>query len=326
MAENSAIEWTDATVNFWWGCRKVGPGCDHCYAETLAKRFGIPDYQSSGVRRKIDGAIALIRRLQRGAAKFEAKHGRRRRVFIQSMSDFFDNEVDPAWREEAWEEIMAADRLDIQLVTKRISNVSKMIRDRWPDHVGLIVTIVNQQEADRDIPRLAELKRMRGIPWVGLSIEPMQGPIDLSVLLYQPCPRSLDGLPMDPSTGAYECCSECDYTGISDELAIDWVIVGGESGREARPLHPWWVGRIQELCAGADVAFFFKQWGEWGPDLDHGPLPHEVAILEMMPWGLGDRPASFSGPPPARMTRMGKKLAGRTLYGRTYDEFPKVAA
>ena len=327
MAEISAIEWTDATVNFWWGCRKVGPGCDHCYAETWAKRWGIPDYDASGVRRKIEGAIALIRKLQRGADKWEAKHGRRRRVFIQSMSDFFDNEVDPAWRAEAWAEIVAADRLDIQLVTKRIPQVRKMISGPWPQHVGLIVTVVNQDEAERDIPRLVETKGWFNIPWVGLSIEPMLGPIDLSALIYAPCPNSLDGLMMDPSTGVYECCSACDYTGVGDEVAIDWVIVGGESGKDARPIHPDWVRDILKVCAGAGVPFLFKQWGAWVPtgntvELAGGSGQPYVA----WPNGkIAHGEASSMGGPGMILREAGAKKTGRALDGLTYDGFPEIA-
>lgn len=318
VAEVSAIEWTDSTVNFWWGCKKVGPGCDHCYAETWAKRFGIPDYEDSGVRRKVKGAIALIRKLQRGAAAFEREHGRRRRVFIQSMSDFFDNAVDPAWRMEAWEEIVCADGLEIQLVTKRISNVEKMVGrggGPWPQHVGLMVTVVNQQEADRDIPRLLLLKKRLGISWVGLSIEPMQDRIDLSAL-------QLDA---DDSM-TWNCLSD-EWSGHREPWGVgtvDWVIVGGESGRDARPVHPWWVSMLQEQCANAGVPFLFKQWGEWAPDNAFGPLGKVVPSEMVMPWGRGDRPRSFSGPPPAEMIRVGKMMAGRSLYGRTHDGFPRT--
>lgn len=272
MAEVSAIEWTDATVNFWWGCRKVGPGCDHCYAETWAQRFGIPDYDASGVRRKIKGAVALIRKLQRGADKFEAEHGRRRRVFIQSMSDFFDNEVDPAWREEAWEEILAADRLDIQLVTKRISNVPKMIRDRWPAHVGLIVTVVNQDEANRDIRRLMSLKRARGIPWVGLSIEPMLGPIDLTRIPF----GAILGYTVNALTGA--ATNLGDQRAAEPDWAVDWVILGGESGKGAREMHPLWAQIVVHAAKDAGVPAFVKQLS--------GPSGKPVKDISMFPGDL----------------------------------------
>jgi len=283
MAETSAIEWTDATVNFWWGCTKVGPGCDHCYAEAWNNFRGNRQWGPGAPRRKIMGAIAMLRRLDRAHDRWFAQHGRRRRVFMQSMSDLFDNEVEKFWRMEAFEEAEWATRLDIQLVTKRISNVEKMVplhwlAGQWPRHIGLIITVVNQEEANRDIPRLLRLKERLGIPWVGLSIEPMLGRIDLSKWLH----------------------------------LIDWVIVGGESGKHARPIDADWVRIIRDQCAatrgGADgtsaqgskegTAFLFKQWGEYHPTSDaNGPY---------MAW-------------------WGKKAAGRELDGRTHDQFPNFS-
>src|ERR1044071_6053984 len=183
MADKSAIEWTDATVNFWWGCTKVGPGCDHCYAETWAKRTGHSVWGLDVPRRQIKSAVALLDRLNNGSVKFANDHdGRRRRVFIQSMSDLFDLEVYDEWFAGAWARIEEADCLDIQIVTKRISAVEKRLkaigRTTWPKHAGLVVTVVNQDEVDRDVPRLVELKARLGIPWVGLSIEPMLGMIN----------------------------------------------------------------------------------------------------------------------------------------------------
>lgn len=254
------------------------------------------------------GAIALIRKLQRGADKFEAEHGRRRRVFIQSMSDFFDNEVDPAWRAEAWKEIVAADRLDIQLVTKRVSNVGRMIHAaeggaaHWPRHVGLIVTVVNQDEANRDIPRLLDLKRKARIPWVGLSIEPMLGPIDLHRIENKDfilCALSGAAL-LSP-----DMMRRMDALELMIPPRIDWVIVGGESGKDARPVEVAWVWAIRDQCATYNVPFFFKQWGAWHADA--------MAYTDM-----------HGRNPPPNM-KIGVKKAGRIVAGRTHDEFPRTA-
>lgn len=251
MAENSAISWTDATVNFWWGCTKVGPGCDHCYAETLNNFRGNGMWGPGAPRRKIKGATALMRKLQREAPAWFKAHGRRRNVFMHSMSDVFDNEVDDTWRAEALLEAEAADQLNIMIVTKRVGNVAKMVpphwfgmawlggptdplKMHWPQHVGLMITVVTQAEAFRDIRRLIVLKITYGIPWVGLSVEPMQEAITL------------------PPTYAH---------------MLDWVICGGESGTEARPMHPDWARSLRDQCAEHGVPFHFKQWGEYGADL-----------------------------------------------------------
>ena len=191
MADQTKIEWTDFTVNFWEGCQKVGPGCDNCYAEARDVRFTGGSHWGPGApRRLVKGGIAKLRNINREAGAFYAEHGRWPRVFCSSLSDVFDNAVDPDWRKDAFKDIDAATDTRIQLLTKRIGNVEKMApqmwRDGgWPSHVGLMITVVNQDEANRDIPKLLDLKTRLGVPWVGLSIEPMLGPISLSLLRVQ---------------------------------------------------------------------------------------------------------------------------------------------
>lgn len=248
MGGASKIEWTDATVNFWWGCTKVGPGCDHCYAEKWSRRTGGEHWGSGVPRRKIKSAVALIHRLDNDYSEWAADYecsagnarafglpaptfGPRRRVFIQSMSDLFDLEVPIEWFAEAWDRIERCDRIDIQIVTKRLSAVTKRLSavdcKLWPRHVGLIATVVDQDEVDRELPRLVGLKLRLGIPWVGLSIEPMLGEIDLTPWLAD----------------------------------IDWVIVGGESGGNAREC---WVPAVRQIvrqCKAGRVPVFVKQMG-----------------------------------------------------------------
>lgn len=306
MADGTKIEWTDATVNFWWGCTKVGPGCEHCYAETWAKRTG-GDHWGVGVpRRKIASAVKTLHRLNNGSAWWAADYhiGKlhdhpTRRVFIQSMSDLFDKEVPVEWFNEAWHTIAVCDRLEIQIVTKRISFVEKRLSGRpWPKHAGLIISVVNQEEADRDIPRLLELKAKLGIPWVGLSMEPLLGPVDLGQL-QRDCPINgwltwLDGL--------------------------DWVIVGGESGGGARPISRRWVRDIRDQCAATGTPFLFKQWGEWFPFGEYDAEGGQNTVSKGQrpgfwhEWGAGD---GFS-------VRLGKKAAGRRLDNALHDGFPTV--
>ena len=307
MAETTGIEWTDATVNFWWGCTKVGPGCDHCYAETWAKRTG-GDLWGVGVpRRQIKGAVKLLYKLQNGHSWWGADHyiGKinptpQRRVFIQSMSDLFDTEVPVEWFGEAWHHIGQCSDLAIQIVTKRISVIEKRLAaigaTSWPKHAGLIISVVNQAEADRDIPRLIALKAKLGIPWIGLSMEPLLGP----VILRQEWLTHLD-----------------------------WVIVGGESGSQARPLHPDWPRSIRDQCAAFDVPFLFKQWGEHSYDYDRdrddpdwrrcsdaGRGPGQWINLE---GGTG-----FHGERVHYARRVGKKRAGRLLDGVEHNGFPRA--
>lgn len=249
MADRTKIEWTDATVNFWWGCTKVGPGCDNCYAEAWSKRTGGNHWGVGVPRRKIASARATMLRLQNQYPQWAQMQGCgmvpniRRRVFVQSMSDLFDTEVPVEWFKEAWSTIHQCDSLDIQIVTKRLPNVGKAIgfTESWPRHAGLIATVVNQQEADRDCPRLFALKRHFSIPWVGLSMEPLLGEVDLSDWIDR----------------------------------LDWVIVGGESGRNARD--NGFVDNARSImaqCAFAQVPFFGKQ------NVRKAPLPADLMVRE----------------------------------------------
>lgn len=254
MGERSAIEWTDATVNFWWGCTKVGPGCDHCYAETWSGRFSESLWGVGAARRKIKGAPALLNRLDNDYAWWAADAeiggyhpNSRRRVFIQSMSDLFDNEVPIEWFAEAWGKIVQCDRVDIQIVTKRISIVEKRLSaigvSTWPQHAGLLISVVNQEEFDRDVPRLRALKRRLSLPWVGLSAEPLLGPI------------------------------------VGDFTDLDWVIVGGESGSGARPMEDAWAESIISQCRASGTAVFVKQMG--GPVKSRmRPIPTNLMVRE----------------------------------------------
>jgi protein gp37 len=295
MAESSAIEWTDATVNFWWGCTKVGPGCDNCYAEDLNRFRGTGEWGPGTPRLWIKGSTALISRLHRQHDKFFAAHGRHRRVFIQSMSDLFDNEVAWPWRVIAFDDIETADLLEIQIVTKRISNVERMVPNawregRWPRHVGLMVTVCTQAEADRDIPRLLDLKRRLGIPWVGLSMEPLLERVDLP-------PEWL--------------------------AELDWIITGGESGDHARPMHPDWARQLRDQCTEAGVPFLFKQWGKWGLRSDR-KVPYCVVLSDgrmLTGEDVLDEPNDEGA---FLMWAHGKKAAGRLLDGRTHDAWPEV--
>lgn len=249
MGESSAIEWTDATVNFWWGCTHVGPGCLHCYAETFSKRMGYDIFGIGKERRPIASAPALIQKLNADHEKFFTEHGRARRVFIQSMSDLFDKEVPLDWFKVAWNRIWDANNLAIQIVTKRISYVEKRLVERdltmfWPPHAGLIISVVNQEEADRDIPRLLELKKRLGVPWVGLSVEPMLGPIVIDRWLQD----------------------------------IDWVIIGTESGHGARHMDNLWAARLVNQCKARCVAVLVKQ-------ISSGKAK-PIKDLEVFPLGL----------------------------------------
>lgn len=312
MSENTKIEWCDHTFNPWEGCQKIGPGCDHCYAEARNARFsgGTAFNWGLDAPRRRTSAANWRKPLHWNAVhgNFLYQHGRRQRVFCASLADVFDNAVDPTWRADLFALIKQTPNLDWLLLTKRIGNVTAMLAEigiaGLPRNVWLGATIVNQKEADRDVPKLlATPARVRF-----LSMEPLLGPVDLSTVACKPCPNAVDGLSMDPETGAYECCRGCDFTGIGDEWGIDWVIVGGESGRGARPMHADWARSLRDQCAAAGVPFLFKQWGEWLGSHQDGDPNHQPIELNGTDFSI----------------QVGKRAAGRLLDGRTHDEFPEA--
>ncbi|KWI90143.1 hypothetical protein WM08_14885 [Burkholderia ubonensis] len=320
MAENSNIEWTDHTFNPFIGCTKVSPGCDHCYAEHLMDtRLHKVVWGPRGVRVRTSAATwRQPIRWNARHAEFFAAHGRRQRVFCASLADVFDNAVDPAWRRDLFALIASTPNLDWLLLTKRIGNVAEMLRgidvDRLPDNVWLGATIVNQAEADRDIPKLLAVPaRVRF-----LSMEPLLGRVRLDTI------RSRDwdeDLLVNVLTGYGITSPRQEEPHRVMNETIDWVIAGGESGPGARPMHPDWAADLRDQCARAGVPFLFKQWGEWLPVETDGDC-----------YGVADDGSDRELGGRLRMTtlgtqqflRVGKRAAGRLLDGRTHDEFPEA--
>ena len=324
MAENSKIEWTDHTFNPWEGCQKVGPGCDNCYAEARNARFGggTAVNWGPGAPRRRTSAANWRKPLQWNAAHeaFCAAHGRRQRVFCASLADVFDNAVDPDWRLDLFALIVATPNLDWLLLTKRIGNVKDMVADiMWPHlpHVWLGATIVSQEEANRDIPKLLAIPaRVRF-----LSMEPLLGPVDLEY------PEGVYGAGPRMCCGGHEC--GCMGKPIDPPLiwGVNWIIVGGESGPGARPMHPGWARSLRDQCKSARVPFLFKQWGEWTPgeNVERQRGTVDTAFLmddrwDIYPLNLATDGGHIDDQPD--LYRVGKKAAGRWLDGVTHDGFP----
>lgn len=239
MAENSKIEWTDHTFNPWIGCTKVGPGCDNCYAENMMDhRYHRVQWGSGNPRQRTAPA-----NWRKPVAWNKAAERRRTpaRVFCASLADVFDNDVPTEWRDDLWRLIMATPWLNWLMLTKRIGLVRNMLPAAWWDdalnNVWIGATVVTQQEVDRDIPKLMEVPATVRF----LSCEPLLEPVDLHL----------------------------------NEFPVDWVIVGGESGPNARPMQTDWCISIAEQCDATGTPFFMKQgsqanWPNW-KDFDSWP-------------------------------------------------------
>jgi protein gp37 len=332
MAKNSAIEWCHHTVNFWWGCvfallldGSLDEACRNCYAKMLAALFsrGKATWGPKGNRwiRHL-AAVRELAKLDESARKRNV----RERVFINSMSDTFEDRDD---LNEARAALFAVSQvvtnLDILLLTKRPQNVRRMVPaawlENWPAHVWIGTTCGTQQAADERVPELLSIPaRVRF-----LSCEPLLGPVNLERVEFGPRPNHTP-----------QSCLTPTYMGRFD-AKIHWVICGGESGPKARPMHPEWARSLRDQCQAAGVAFFFKQWGEWLPDCQR-----RFTTSGEITWGLvhasgGFRQTLNKGkrdwaqdpawePGEEGCTKVGKKAAGRQLDGREHNEFPEVRA
>jgi protein gp37 len=224
MSTGTAIEWTDATWNPTTGCHKVSPGCDHCYAATLAKRLkamGNPRYQNDGP----DGPGFLLT-LHEDKIEEPLQWREPRRVFVNSMSDLFHRDVPPHFVEGVFRTMKKCPRHQFQVLTKRPKRMQQVVSAfpvelRELPNVWLGVSIENDEYTWR-----ADYLRLTPAAVRFLSLEPLLGPL--------------------PSLNL---------------SSIDWAIVGGESGANFRPIDPAWVRQLRDRCRAHRVAFFFKQWG-----------------------------------------------------------------
>lgn len=292
MARDTAIEWCDHTFNPWVGCTKISPACDNCYAERWSKRAGEPELWQGA--RRVTG-----RQNWKQPLRWDAEATGPTFVFCASLADVFDNQVEPAWRDDLWRLVDATRKLTWLLLTKRPQNIAGMLPSWWgdgPAHVWLGTTAENQAEADRRIPSLLELPAKVRF----LSCEPLLGPINAAEYYGEPQEFSWLSTKSPPFGRA----------------RIDWVIAGGESGPGARPSHPDWFRGLRDQCAEAGVPFFFKQWGEMHP---HGQKLADGSINAL---GNPDDARWQSMGEGESLWRVGTKRAGALLDGREHRERP----
>lgn len=333
MGQNSAIEWTHHTFNPWRGCTKVSDGCKHCYAETMSSRnpavLGV--WGPRGAR--VVAAESYWRQPIKWNAEAE-RAGERRRVFCASLADVFEaaeTMPDREWakvdraRSRLFELIATTPGLDWLLLTKRPQHIANNIPRAWmenglPSNIWIGTSVENQAAADERIPELLKVPaRVRF-----LSCEPLLGPVDLEAVKM---PGRMDG----ETVSALGMIEHADYSGFTYDC-IDWVIVGGESGHGARPMHPDWARQLRDQAQAADVAFFFKQHGEYIHETQiwHYPLAPDSPVICTDAWTalvLGKQePADRGWQHEDRSIsyRVGKKAAGRLLDGREWNEFPNI--
>jgi protein gp37 len=333
MSDNSRIEWTEATWNPVAGCDLVSPGCTNCYAMKVAARLATmpqPNYVGLTKPSKAGpvwtGKIALVE----SALTKPLSWRRRRRIFVNSMSDLFHEAVPDDYIDKVFAVMALCRQHTFQVLTKRADRMRDYSRRRaqdwmhhipqagldvchaaaqrasrpseitlgWPlPNVWLGMSVEDQRRADERIPLL--LDTPAALRWI--SAEPLLGPVDLAAIRF------------DMGAGLFGDALNWHHRPYADERrysGIDWVVVGGESGPDARPMHPDWARSLRDQCEAAGVPFFFKQWGEFVAD---DQLPDGYVASE--------NPYCVNG---ANFERLGKHAAGRTLDGRTHDEYPPL--
>ncbi|HMJ52956.1 MAG TPA: DUF5131 family protein [Polyangiaceae bacterium] len=257
MGVETKIEWCHHTFNPWWGCQRVSAGCEHCYAESFAKRVGQKVWGAEAPRRFFGGSHwAEPLRWNESAERA----GERRRVFCASMADVFEDraELEPH-RQRLCAAIMATPSLDWLLLTKRPENMARLApaswKPKWPRNVWAGTTVENQKAAEQRVPWLLEVPASV----LFLSCEPLLEQVDLeNVRPYYLPPETS---PLDPIVRID--CLRGHVKGPDDMLdaRIDWVIVGGESGNGARRFDVLWAKHLLWACRKAKVACFIKQLG-----------------------------------------------------------------
>lgn len=323
MGDKTGIEWTDATWNPVTGCTKVSPGCDNCYAEGIAHRF-------AGTKSYPNGFDVTLRpeRLDQ-----PLRWRRPRKVFVNSMSDLFHTDVPTEYIAHVFAVMALASQHTFQVLTKRPGRMRSLLNsddfqlmvdahmhnqgdaetEQWPlPNVWLGTSVENQKWAEVRIPQLLDTPAAVRF----LSCEPLLSEVYLANdLLWAPhlCPSGCGcALPTHPDQRDCACdgpcCMDPDWDRKPD---ISWVICGGESGPDARPMNPDWARSLRDQCVSAGLPFHFKQWGEW---VTEGQSPEDAVIpgrIRYYEWPVG--PDSL---------RLGKRCAGRELDGRTWDEYP----
>lgn len=305
MSATTGIEWTDASWNPIVGCSVVSPGCKLCYAMKFAgaRLAHTPAYK--GLTQKTKAGRVWTGEVRQQESALEAPLGWRKakRIFVNSMGDLFHEKAPDAWIDRVFAVMARCPQHKFQALTKRAERMRRYMEDER--------TQVRVAELALDAMPVMWTWPLPNV-WLGVSAEDQERWDERVPHLYQ-TPAAVRFVSAEPLLGAItEPCFIAD---------LDWVIVGGESGSGARPMHPDWARGLRAQCAAHGVPFFFKQWGDWVPYSElamdvPSPLWRRVNSLKFM----NDPKCTLRGD--VTLCRVGKKLSGRRLDARTHDEFP----
>ena len=357
MAEHSHIEWTDATWNPITGCSLASPGCTNCYAMKLAggrlrnhvSRAGLTQESKAGP-------------IWTGEVRFNeawlaqpARWGRARLIFVCAHGDLFHESVPDEWIDRVWATMAVNTRHTFQVLTKRAARMRSYVVGLQARLGGFMSTVAEHPTGARPLWDLIDFAHFaRPLPnvWLGASVEDQtraeerltdlaRTPAAVRYVSYEPALGAVDFRPWLWTSNSLNTPTEYPMVhgprfgeAIVPAERIHQIIVGGESGPRARPMHPEWARKVRDDCTATDTAFLFKQWGSWAPteQFDCDPSAHKAYAGELLTMtGNESGPAVFAFPTtfvarPELLRPIGKKAAGRILDGRTHDGTPGAPA
>ncbi|CPW68544.1 bacteriophage protein gp37 [Mycobacteroides abscessus] len=318
MGDKTRIEWADATWSPVTGCTRVSDGCLNCYIE-----------RSTPIRvagRKFDGegiGSSLAVQLHPNRLDWPLRKRDGKKIFVCSQADLFHCDVPDEYIARVFAVMALAPHHTFQVLTKRHDRMRSLLSSHafWA-RVGVA-------GLDRDVwlPQAGVSLDQHYLPnvWLGVSAED-QKRADLRIPALLDTPAAVRFVSAEPLLGPIDLHG--DPLGKDSVFWIghlDWVIVGGESGPGARPMHPDWARSMRDQCVAAGVPFLFKQWGEWSPDLSQNePVANGKRLKYQRRALLPDGSAAPPWTPCDFVDRVGKKRAGRELDGRTWDQYPQV--
>lgn len=339
MADGTKIEWTDATWNPITGCSVVSPGCANCYAMKLAgtrlknhpTRAGLTTDSKAGP--VWNGQVRFNESMLLDPLKWR----RPRMIFVCAHGDLFTENVPDEWIDRIFAVMALAPHHTFQVLTKRPERMRDYVlkvcngRARFTEWASRGFDIAVAAAAAETVPPIWPLPNV----WLGVSVED-QKRADERIPLLLETPAAIRWISAEPLLGSLDVTRHLEVGHLDSELGlsnpgIDWVVAGGESGRGARPMHPDWARALRDQCAAADVAFLFKQWGEYLPAIDRErddpdwrrDYSHTYADDQQnIAWLNIDGGCGFHGARFHVMQRVGKRVAGRLLDGVEHNAFP----